>query len=321
MSGDDGVSQLRDVTDTIPPGAVDSFAVLANETRLSTLLVLWEAEYGAGDTNRLSFSALRDRVGMRDSGQFNYHLDHLTDQFVRKTDEGYALTQGGARIIRTVLAWEHSEDPRIDPTEIDRPCPFCGAPVRIRYEEELVEVECTDCEGGGAALQNALLRGPLPPAGVATRTPDEVLSVTTIYHLNITAAMLRGVCPVCTGTVDRRLELCSDHAPVDGSCPTCRGRFLGTVHMACQVCHAPNTAPSWLAVMDHPDVVSFFHDRGVNLWADLWDGLFYHGADAAEAPVRFEPPTVRVTLEVDGDQLNVDLRDDLSVVVADSSRD
>ena len=35
-----------------------------------------------------TFSELREAVGMRDSGQFNYHLDKLLGTFVRVTEEG-----------------------------------------------------------------------------------------------------------------------------------------------------------------------------------------------------------------------------------------
>jgi hypothetical protein len=58
---------------------------------LSILLGLWEAFEPFTEENAVSFSELRDRVGTRDSGQFNYHLDQLTGHFIRATDSGYEL--------------------------------------------------------------------------------------------------------------------------------------------------------------------------------------------------------------------------------------
>ncbi|MFT4933083.1 MAG: DNA-binding transcriptional ArsR family regulator, partial [Natronomonas sp.] len=64
--------------------AEEVFAVLADDTRVAILQALWETEdYEA------SFSELRDAVGMRDSGQFNYHLDKLVGPFVAKAEDGY----------------------------------------------------------------------------------------------------------------------------------------------------------------------------------------------------------------------------------------
>lgn len=60
----------------------DAFGLLGNETRLAILQALGDA------ADPLSFSELRDRVWVSDSGQFNYHLDQLTGPFVGQTDEG-----------------------------------------------------------------------------------------------------------------------------------------------------------------------------------------------------------------------------------------
>jgi DNA-binding transcriptional ArsR family regulator len=53
--------------DCIAPA--EAFSVVANETRLSILEALWRAPHSP-----VSFSELRQRVGMADSAQFNYHL-------------------------------------------------------------------------------------------------------------------------------------------------------------------------------------------------------------------------------------------------------
>jgi hypothetical protein len=71
------------------------FTLIADENRLAIVRALAEAP-AEGDSTALSFPALRDRVGMRDSGQFNYHLENLVCQFAQETDEGYRLRFPGS---------------------------------------------------------------------------------------------------------------------------------------------------------------------------------------------------------------------------------
>jgi hypothetical protein len=71
------------------------FTLIADENRLAIVRALAEAP-AEGDSTALSFPALRDRVGMRDSGQSNYHLENLVCQFVQETDEGYRLRFPGS---------------------------------------------------------------------------------------------------------------------------------------------------------------------------------------------------------------------------------
>jgi len=119
----------------------DAFAVLGNETRVGILQAL------GGADEPVSFSELRDRVGMRDTGQFNYHLDKLVGHFVRRSDEGYALRRAGERVVEAVLSGAVTDAPVLKPTVVDHPCPLCGAPVEVTFREERVEMYCTECPG------------------------------------------------------------------------------------------------------------------------------------------------------------------------------
>jgi DNA-binding HxlR family transcriptional regulator len=56
--------------------AAEAFEVLGNEIRTAMVLEL-------ADAGPLSFSELRERVGVTDSGRFNYHLEKLVGRFVR----------------------------------------------------------------------------------------------------------------------------------------------------------------------------------------------------------------------------------------------
>ncbi|QLG63982.1 winged helix-turn-helix transcriptional regulator [Halorarum salinum] len=66
---------------------------LASEHRVAIL-----RELAAAD-GPLRFSELRERVGMCDTGRFNYHLGELRDRFVREEDGGYVLGHAGERVV------------------------------------------------------------------------------------------------------------------------------------------------------------------------------------------------------------------------------
>lgn len=68
-------------------GATAVFDLLSDEPRAGTVRQLAAASGG------LRFSTLRRRVGVRDSGRFNYLLGRLRGQLVERHDERYVLTE------------------------------------------------------------------------------------------------------------------------------------------------------------------------------------------------------------------------------------
>ncbi|MGQ5516099.1 winged helix-turn-helix domain-containing protein [Halococcus saccharolyticus] len=104
---------------TVDP--TDALSALGNETRVAILRELADAD----DT--LSFSDLRDRVGIRDSGKFNYHLSELCAYFVRETESGYELGHAGTRVIDAATSRDEPV-PRDDSDAVDasETCPVCG---------------------------------------------------------------------------------------------------------------------------------------------------------------------------------------------------
>lgn len=106
--------------------AADALSALASEHRIAIL-----RELAAAD-EPLSFSTLRERVGMRDTGRFNYHLGELRGRFVNERDGGYVLGHAGERVVlaaadldpegAAMLADERTSG---DGREDDA-CPVCG---------------------------------------------------------------------------------------------------------------------------------------------------------------------------------------------------
>jgi hypothetical protein len=118
-----------------PAGA---FGVVASDTRLDILRALWDA----GDPQ--PFSAVREAVGVADSGRFNYHLGKLVGRFVRETAGGYELTYAGEWVVGSVRSGVYTES--VDRGPLDAgDCPRCAGQLRATYRDGIVEGVCKDC--------------------------------------------------------------------------------------------------------------------------------------------------------------------------------
>jgi len=106
----------------------EAFKLLSDRTRLELLEALWET-HDPMDSSPMPFSDLRERVSADDPGQVHYHLDRLTEHFVRHSEEGYELREAGKRIVRMLLSGTALDDPEIEPVEVDMSCPYCGGQV------------------------------------------------------------------------------------------------------------------------------------------------------------------------------------------------
>jgi DNA-binding transcriptional ArsR family regulator len=107
------------------PGAVreeglEALAAIANEHRIRILRALAEAD------EALPFSELRRRVGLRDTGQFNYHLTELLGRFVRETESGYTLGHAGERVVVAAADVPPAAATTLSETTVDGECPVCG---------------------------------------------------------------------------------------------------------------------------------------------------------------------------------------------------
>jgi hypothetical protein len=98
----------------------DPLEVLGNELRMSMLRELAEAD------RPLSFSELRKRVDVRDSGKFNYHLTRLCEYFVRQTDGRYELGHAGSRVIGAATDTHGEVVDHDGDAAASEECPVCG---------------------------------------------------------------------------------------------------------------------------------------------------------------------------------------------------
>ena len=316
---DASTSPLETVAGAAGPEAAQAFKRLANEKRLAILVALWEIDEPFEEDDAVPFSVLRKHVGMRDKGQFNYHLDLLTGHFVEQTDEGYKLRRAGHQLVQTVIAGTGLKDHSFGPTEIDRDCYLCGAPTLVTYDDDWLYWVCTQCDGlfhSDGVPEGALAGVAFDPAGFVGRNPEAVLNAawTGVNY----QSPLGGVCDACSGPMDSWLHLCDEHA-TEGRCPNCGWRDAAVARFRCTVCKWHFQVAPWWLVIGHPAVIAFYYDRGVPLQFE--DGVYYQPRIESDLQTHHEqelvsvdPPRVRVTIQYTDDELRLTLDEGLNVV-------
>ena len=268
-----------------------AFAQLGNETRIRIVQEL-------GDTDEpLRFSELKERVGTRDSGQFNYHLDQLVGTFLRKTDDDrYELSYAGGQVVGAILSGEYNRQGTDDRFTLDRACPNCGSQIEATYENERVEVQCPACD--------EFLSGfGFPPGGFEGRSDEELPSTFNNWVLGLCRLAIGGICFNCLGAMTGSLS--------DEKSEFHEGQPV-FVRFRCNRCANQTTMAvnSYLSL--HSVVISFLYDHGVDVFdGELWDLEFLREDTLSIRST--EPLVVESTIELDGDGLTLVVEDDLSV--------
>lgn len=311
---------MTDVGDLPTRGTVspeEAFSILGNETRVQILRTL-----GGGD-EPLSFTELRDHVGIRQGGQFNYHLEKLVGHFVAKTDAGYELRQPGRRVVQAVLSGAVTEDPMMPPRPAEWwPCPYCGGQVVVGYQQERVERYCTECEGLWGAVEprmspfdtegyGSLQALHLPPAGTQGRDASEILRAAFIWGYAEWLVAAHDVCPRCSAVVDRTVFVCEDHES-DGFCTTCGRQNAVSFETRCTNCRFSLSSIVSMHLAASSELLDFVTDHGVNPVCDPWDWGWEYDEDI----VATDPLEARFSFTMDDETLTLTVNDELEIVNA-----
>ncbi|MFB6205370.1 MAG: winged helix-turn-helix domain-containing protein [Haloglomus sp.] len=297
----------------------EAFTALGHETRIRIIELLADADRAEMP---LAFSELRSRADMRDSGQFNYHLDTLVGHFVERTDEGYALRRAGERVAEAILSSAVTDDPVLERTETDRACPYCGAPVEVRYREEQLAMYCTACSGTYDAPDRApgeegfLGFHELPPVGLEGRTPTEVQEAATQWTLSRQTLAASGMCPQCSATLAEWVGVCDAHADADGVCEACENRYAIQHYARCDNCPFARRLSFGQALLDDTALLSFLTDHGINPVSPSSELLSGVLLDYEETLLQREPFRAEFTFSVEGDAITLTVDADLDVVDA-----
>lgn len=237
----------------------EAFAVLADETRLRILQTLWES-----DVRTETFSELRRTVGMRDPGQFNYHLDKLVGHFVTKTERGYRLTQAGKHVNGAIASGMYTALGTFDPIELAHSCQISDEYLTLRYEDETVRVECDTCPSCPSGWE-----APVPPAVFAGYDRDEIPAVVSQYLRTVSQQAINGFCPYCNGWMMSTVEL----PDMDTDPPSVADRSGGPdsrphahpeVQFDCRRCGAGAGLALYHALLlADPAVANFYYENGI----------------------------------------------------------
>lgn len=305
----------------------EAFSVLGDETRMEIVQTLGEAG------KAVPFTELRDRVGLRQGSQFNYHLDKLASHFVEKTEDGYDLTQKGRRVVEAVLSGAVTEAPVLDPTELDQACYHCGAAVEVGYLQERVGLYCTECDGnyGDTADRDEVVADPasgllgylrLPPAGVQGRSAEEVLAAAFTWGDLQFLARGSGICPRCSAALGESVEVCTDHDASNGVCGECHNRYAVQHHAHCTNCTYETAGLFMLSLLATTELLAFLTTRGLNpVSAGSELEVYAVTGDYEEEVVSPDPFKARFTFTADSDSITLTVNDDLEVVKTTQGRE
>jgi hypothetical protein len=280
----------------------DAFALFGHDLRVSILL-----ELGAADGRSLSFTGLRERVGERDSGKFNYHLSKLTGWFVghdAETDE-YRLLFPGHWVIDVIQYGVLHERDTVEDVSLPETCVDCGGQLRFDCDtHSAAQVRCRDCD-------RLLIGFPFNPGGLTGRDDREVVRAFDSRTRFAWQQAHDGVCPVCSGRVAAAFD--------DGDAPT----FSAThdlpvlVTLDCEQCSFLANVPPGALLLRHPDVVAFLREGGIDpRERQLWDLPFVVDHDAVVVKSA-DPWRVRVRVTAGENERVATLDGDVSVTTVE----
>jgi DNA-binding transcriptional ArsR family regulator len=273
----------------------DAFAALGDETRVAILEAFVDARRGNPWKPALSFSELRERAGVEDSGRFNYHLGKLRPRFLEESDDGYELTYAGREVVGAILSGMPDPDLVRGPETLDDDCPICGDALRGEYVDGDVTVECQ--------REHTMIVATLPPAAAADRTISEIVALTARRLYSQLELVTAGVCHICSGPLERAIETADDDGDVSDF----------AYWTQCERCGETMSSILPVAVLNDPAFVSLLHDHGIDVRARLpWTIPGFIEAETnrtGEDPPRYEmavevnEETLEVTLDGRGDVL------------------
>ncbi len=346
-----------DDTDTVD--GIAAFEAVSDEVRLGILRAFVEERHRrreelppddrdlTDDVVILSFSELRDAVGVDDSGRFNYHLDKLVDRFVYRTPKGYMLTVAGHRLAGSVVAGRYEQSRTVTTERVDHRCPECGerlvamyavggltllcetdhdtaeeaaedGPIEGGYVEAIGDGDLDETDLGEAdeaemmstvrqVMGDSVTTVPLSPGAFEDRDLDAAVRVGTTVRRNRSRLVADGVCPECHGHLDRRL------VESDQSYMTAAGYQVKGV---CEDCGLVTSDDLREMLLSHPAVVSFFWERGVDV-RDPYSGEAVLPPEDTVTERSNDPVVLAVTYDCDGDERTLVVDETLEVLEID----
>lgn len=221
-----------------------AFALLGDETRVGILQALGETP-----DEPVSFAELQDRVGMRDSGGFNYHLAKLRGSFVRRTEDGYQLTHAGRQVVGAIFAGTYTANATVDAIPVEGECPVCGADLVAEYAEETALIRCTECEEWRNEFG-------FPPGSLDQFEREELPAAFDRWMGHVFGGVFAGFCYTCAGRMEGRLVLDEEDERV--------AEIPAHAEFECGRCGSTARTSGAMPAMFHPAVRGFLFEHGVD---------------------------------------------------------
>jgi DNA-binding transcriptional ArsR family regulator len=284
------MNDSRTASTLSPEGA---FSLLGDETRIAIIRALGETS-----DELLSFSALRDRVAVADSGQFNYHLTKLVGNFIARTDEGeYELTYAGGQVIGAIFSGTYNQRSAPRAFELDSDCTVCGSALSAEYEHERVTISCPACDDRISTFG-------FPPGAFEKRSHTELARAFDTWIRSFLSATFGGFCLTCASRM---------HGSIVEESAYFEEMDVGTEHV-CERCTNTTTNSIGAYLVYQPAVVAFHYDHGIDLTeTPIWELPWLR--DEQNEIIARDPWRVKSIVRIDGDRLECVVSEDLSVTV------
>ncbi|RKD93499.1 DUF7351 domain-containing protein [Halopiger aswanensis] len=292
----------------------DAFAALGNPIRVEILRAFLEHAQAGAETGTaepvVRFSTLRKTVGIRDSGQFRYHLEQLRGQFIEKCDgddggdadetasgadgdRGYRLTYAGSEVINAIIAGTYTDREQRGPATLDSTCGRCGTTARASYRDGILEVTCEN--------DHPLFLWALPPnAAAADASLEDIVDLATTLAVQSYELVADGTCSECYSPVEPGIRLLEGIETDNGDSTTAAvdGRSVRFT-ARCDACGAQWDAPVGFVLFTHPRVDALYHRQGRPIRSQYWWDLEVVSGDGEITILVADDEPERVRLSVD----------------------
>lgn len=288
--------------------AADAFALLSDTSRVAILRAIAVAQYEQDPSSpgfeSLSFSEIYDRVDVDNTSKLSYHLGELTGTYLRKDDDGYALTHAGDRIVRFVLAEHFREPTDVGTIETDGTCFYCEeTSLEAGLADQYFVVRCRACDRPVTGYT-------VTPAQARAHSGEALLESLTRKQWAEFGLVQAEICPECAGRVQTEVHSVADQ-PLLEEVPI----SLVTVH-ECGSCLRRFSGPLAYAAAFRTPSIAFHWDHGVDLRQHGWWELYDHLVEERWTADRIaaDPPEYRVVLRHGDAELRVFLDEDARTV-------
>ncbi|WP_436348435.1 DUF7351 domain-containing protein [Natronorubrum sp. FCH18a] len=274
--------------------AADAFALLGNGIRMQILQALW-----AAPETPVAFSDLFRATDATDSAQFSYHLQQLTQHFVRRTENGYRLRQAGNKVVQAVLAGSFTAHPSRS-IAISDSCVKCSGPLEAVYDDEMLAITCLRCHFEHGEY-------PFPPGALNNRTDPEVLEAFDHRVRRLYGLAKDGVCPECSGRMQTVVATPDDAVTCDLAGAPLRAGYV------CEQCAHTLTSGVGLGLIDNSAVIAFYENHDIDLSTTPYWQLKWCVSDEPMQVQSQKPLRISITITLNDDVLEIVLDQELTV--------